>query len=84
MWTCLELAKDHGGVENQVAHVDQADPADETQGDGSGQPVPVDELRIIVPILRILHFSTHLVNRGTLLYHVEKSVILQVLCFTGI
>lgn len=35
----LELLEDHGGVEDQVAHVDQSDPADEAQGDGSGQPI---------------------------------------------
>lgn len=77
----LELLEDHGGVEDQVAHVDQSDPADEAQGDGSGQPI--SEMENLVLLFYFLHFSTHLVNLGTPLYHVEKSVILWLCSIQG-
>lgn len=36
----MELLEHHCRVQNEVAHIDEADATDETQGDGPGQPVP--------------------------------------------
>lgn len=40
LYIYLELLEDHSRVQDQVTHVNQPDPSDETQRNGPGQPVP--------------------------------------------